>query len=185
MPGNWNVWKQLLFVSLASVFEILSSTKFSDTGIEVLTKFKAFLHFCKYKTTFSLQTQKLSDLTMKHIGQTATLTCELNVTSARQVWFHNGQRIVPCRDYKISRGTDKTTERTHGMLIIDYVTEENIGVYTCVATNRAGFVSTSCYLTIVYGMLKVIDLVLEKNVKEYSCFLIEYFEEPLSVLSRS
>ena len=52
------------------------------------------------------------------------------------------------------------TKRTQGMLTIDYVTQENIGVYTCVATNRAGFVSTSCYLTIANGMLKVIDMVL-------------------------
>ena len=93
------------------------------------------------------------------------MKCELNVASAKQEWFHNGRRIVPCRDYNISRGLDKTTKRTHGMLTIDYMTEDCIGVYTCVATNSAGFVSTSCYLNMYRGMLKAVGSVFAYTAK--------------------
>ena len=117
------------------------------------------LFFSSVKPFCPWEIQKLSDLTVHRKGRTATLKCELNVASAKQEWFHNGRRIVPCRDYKISRGMDKKNKRTQGMLTIDYVTQENIGVYTCVATNSAGFVSTSCYLTIRRGMLKAIESV--------------------------
>ena len=60
----------------------------------------------------------------------------------------------------MTRGTEEKTHRTYAILTIDEVAEEDIGVYTCVATNHTDSVSTSCYLTLANGMLKAIISVL-------------------------
>ncbi len=77
------------------------------------------------------------------------LVCVVNVQSAMHEWYHNGKKILSCKDYDIKRAVDKKKESSNQMIAmmeISNVDSTDYGVYTCVATNIAGSISTSCFL---------------------------------------
>ena len=58
-------------------------------------------------------------------------------------WYHNGTRISPSRDIKISQSKEGVCQ-----LEILEVFPENEGVYAAVAVNRAGEDATECALAV-------------------------------------
>ncbi|XP_072032066.1 uncharacterized protein [Amphiura filiformis] len=80
---------------------------------------------------------------------TLMLTCIVNVQSAKHEWYHNGKKLQSCKDTKLIRAVDKKNiggNQQIALLQIDRLAHEDDGVYTCVATNDAGSISTSCFV---------------------------------------
>ncbi|XP_072032060.1 uncharacterized protein [Amphiura filiformis] len=99
------------------------------------------------------------------------LSCTVNVQSARHEWYHNGKKIKSCKDTKLFRPVDKKNvddKQQKALLQIDWLHHDDDGVYTCVATNDAGSISTSCFVgnTVIGATLaKIPILECEKCIK--------------------
>ena len=103
---------------------------------------------------FAFSPQKLQDVTLMHSKshkkRLLLLPSELNVQSAKHEWYHNGRKISSCQDYKILRALDREDSLksdVRASLLIAQCGLEDSGVYTCFASNEAGNISTSCYVS--------------------------------------
>ena len=82
-------------------------------------------------------TKKLADL-KKKIKEKATFVCELNKENVKVIWKKNGKELKSEKNVKI------VADKKSHQLIIEDVTIEDGGEYSCVA----GDVSTSAKLTV-------------------------------------
>ncbi|XP_019394028.1 PREDICTED: myopalladin isoform X2 [Crocodylus porosus] len=93
-----------------------------------------------------------------HEGRLCRLDCKVSgLPTPDLMWLLNGKPVLP-------DGTHKMLVRENGIhsLLIDPLTQKDVGTYTCVATNRTGQNSFSLELTVVAKEVKKAPVFLEK-----------------------
>ncbi|XP_061857375.1 myopalladin [Colius striatus] len=93
-----------------------------------------------------------------HEGRLCRLDCKVSgLPTPDLTWFLNGKPVLP-------DGTHKMLVRETGVhsLLIDPLSQNDAGTYTCLATNRAGQNSFSLELTVVAKEVKRAPMFLEK-----------------------
>ena len=96
-------------------------------------------------------TKKLADL-KKKIKEKATFVCELNKENVKVIWKKNGKELKSEKNVKI------VADKKSHQLIIEDVTVEDGGEYSCVA----GDISTSAKLTVEGEGIAL--MVINKNI---------------------